>query len=221
MTKPSVFQLIDLDRTLFDTSKFAKALTDEVNEIQPGLGTELDRRFEEAYAKEETFFLLRYLREAGGNEWFEALVERIITKYGADVFMMPGMVERLAFADTLGGWGILTYGDAIDQEMKQRIIGLEKAPMCIVDTPDKSAVVASWKLPDGRFQLPEIFGGGIVDTITLEDDKRRAFMALPDGALGVWVTPQSLTELGNEFDANLLRAGDLLGSTELLKAKFL
>ena len=40
--KPSLFQLIDLDRTLFDTSRFVKAITDEIDILHPGVGTKLD-----------------------------------------------------------------------------------------------------------------------------------------------------------------------------------
>lgn len=57
--KPDLFQLIDFDRVLFDTSKFVKLLTDDINVLYPGLGTELDERFEEAYKTEETFLFLR------------------------------------------------------------------------------------------------------------------------------------------------------------------
>lgn len=193
-----VFQLIDLDRTLFDTALFAKLITDEINKTQPGLGDELDARFETAYKKEETFFLLRYLREQMGDTAFEALVAGIVARVGSDAFFMPGAKERLLMADHLTSqrpaWGILTYGDEIDQRMKAKIMGLEAAPLLITDTADKAEVLRTWQAEDGTFMLPEVFGGQLVDTLTFEDDKLRAFYELPIGVLGVWISEYSDAE---------------------------
>ncbi len=227
MTKTSVFQLIDLDRTLFDTSKFVKAITDEINEVQPGLGTELDERFEAAYQKEETFFLLRYLRHEKGDLWFEALIDRIVAKYGAEAFILPGMHERLAFAseitDSVPAWGVLTYGDKIDQLMKMRLIGLEDTPVYLTHTPNKSEVIRTWLTQDGRFTLPPAFGGGTVEKITLEDDKERAFYDLPENVMGIWVAApgRSVEELDVRNMANVVAVQDLAESIEALKEKFL
>lgn len=188
----SLFQIFDFDRTLFDTSAFTKALTDEIDRTEPGMGAELDRQFEEAYSREETFFILRHLRSEKGDTWFEALVERVVEQKGAESLMLPGARERLAFADTLAtqhpAWGILTYGDEVDQLMKLRIAGLEDAPLVIADTPDKGAIIASWKQSDGTFKLPDAFGGATVERLTFEDDKLRAFIGLPENARGIWIT---------------------------------
>lgn len=187
-----LFQLIDLDRTLFDTPRFAKAITDEINRMHPGIGTELNNRYEAAYKKEETFFLLRYLREEHGDAWFEALAERAVEKIGAATLLLAGVKERLSIADSITdyrpSWGILTYGDAVDQHMKARIVGLDGAPMLLTTSPDKSELISSWQTPDGTFQLPPEYGGGIVDALTFEDDKLRAFKGLPKGVTGFWIT---------------------------------
>ena len=188
----SFFQVLDFDRTLFDTSAFAKALTDEIDRTEPGMGTELDRQFEEAYSREETFFILRHLRQVKGDDWLETLVERIVAKNGAESFMLPYARERLAFADTVSSlrpaWGILTYGDEIDQLMKLRIAGLHDAPLVIAPTPDKGEILASWVDGDGRFTLPAAFGGETVDRISFEDDKLRAFVGAPKNVRGIWIT---------------------------------
>ena len=52
MIKSTLFQCIDFDRTLFDTPRFVKALTDEVDRVHPGMGAELDKKFESAYKAE-------------------------------------------------------------------------------------------------------------------------------------------------------------------------
>lgn len=193
-----LFQLIDLDRTLFDTSRFAKALTDEIDLTEPGVGAQLDEEFEAAYKNEETFFLLRSLRETRGDEWFESLVERVVEKIGASSLILAGVKERLDTVDTVTShrpsWGILTYGDEIDQRMKTQLVGFQNVPFLLTTTPDKGEVIDSWKQLDGTFQLPEEFGGGVVDHITLEDDKLRAFKGLPDGARGFWVTSDPSAE---------------------------
>lgn len=188
----SVFQLIDLDRTLFNTAFFAKALTDEIERTEPGLGSRLEELFEAAYEKEQTFFMLRYLRETHGNEWFENLVQRVVAVHGVDAFKMPGLEARLSVADKVTprrpSWGLLTYGDEIDQRMKMRIIGLEHAPVVFTPTPDKGDILRSWKKDDGTFTLPAEFGGGQVERLTFEDDKLRAFKHLPKDVIGYWIS---------------------------------
>ncbi len=226
MTKPSVFQLIDLDRTLFDTSKFAKALTDEINVTEPGLGTELDDRFEEAYKKEQTFFLMRHLRHKKGDEWFENLVSHVVERYGGEAFLLPGAQERLVFAETISSrspaWGILTYGDKIDQLLKMRIVGLEDAPLYITNTPNKSEVLHTWKTSKGAFQLPQSYGGEVVDMLTLEDDKLRAFYNLPSGVTGLWVaTPGKAGYSADVSTRGIIPVATLFESIEHLKRRFL
>jgi hypothetical protein len=193
MPKPSrLFQLIDFDRTIFDTARFAALLTDEINIIQPGLGDELETQFEEAYKKEETFFMLRYLRNRLGDEHFERIVQSIVDREGKESFLLPGVAERLAYADEISSlrpsWGILTYGDAIDQRMKLRISGFEDAPVHIAGTPDKGALITSWLNSDGTFTLPGELTSETVTDIIFEDDKLRAFHGIPERVQGFWIT---------------------------------
>lgn len=219
----SVFQLVDLDRVIFDTAKFASTLTAEIHRADPELGDSLQAQVEAAYQREETFFLLRYLRHTHGDAWFDELVQKVIKQHGREAFILPGVHERLAHIDNLGDdamrVGIITYGDDIDQHMKIRLIGLQHVPIYIADTPDKAWLIRSWQLPDGTFQLPEEFGGQVVSNVTLEDDKLRAFDSLPDGAYGVWITQYEdaedrLTAAGVK---NVTIAKDLHQSSEYLK----
>jgi len=190
-TATKSFQLVDLDRVIFDTARFVAALTEVIRQTEPELSALLQEQFDSAYAKEETFFLLRYLRHTKGNDWFENLAHTIITEHGVEEFILPGARERLAPAARGEGdmnIGIITYGDVIDQRLKLKMLGFEHVPTYFADTPDKAWLIRSWKQPDGRFQLPDEFGGGIAETIILEDDKLRAFDGLPEGAFGVWIT---------------------------------
>ncbi len=221
--KRNLFQLIDLDRTLFDTSKFAKAITDEVNKSEPGLGTELDAQFEEAYAREETFFVLRFLRKHLGDEGFMTLVDKVLAAYGREAFKIEGFDERIALADTLTdvrpSYGIFTFGDEADQYLKLSILGLQDAPIYFTESADKSPVIASWKQPDGTYALPDEFGGNVVEQVTFEDDKARAFTQLSEGVTGIWLTSAAdAAEHAKSLGAHRLEiVPSLTASTELLK----
>jgi len=224
--KRRLFQLIDLDRTLFDTSKFAKAITDEVNKTEPGLGTELDARFEEAYAREETFFVLRYLRKHLGDEGFMNLVDKVIARHGRDAFKIAGFEERIALANELTdvrpSYGIFTFGDEPDQYLKLSIIGLQDAPIYFTESADKAPVIASWQQEDGTFILPKVFGGHRVEMLSFEDDKSRAFSQLPKGVMGIWLTKASdAAEHAKTLGASeLYIKPSLIASTELLHTIF-
>lgn len=221
-----IFQLIDLDRTLFDTSQFAKRITDEINKNHPGIGTELEVQFEEAYQKEETFFLLRYLRQEMGDQAFKELVRTIVEREGAGAFLLENAADRLAFAETLGqqnpAWGIVTYGDEVDQRMKLRIVGLEEAPTYLTDTPEKGSIIASWQNSDGTFTLPKEFGGQTVDELSFEDDKIRAFYDLPNNTFGIWITPhEDAKKRISEAGLPITHAKNMTESIERLRQYFL
>lgn len=227
MTKGTLFQCIDFDRTLFDTSRFVKALTDEVDRIHPGMGVELDKKFESAYKAERTFFLMRHLRSTLGADVVMQLVEALIKRHKGDRFLLPGALERIQLADEMTterpSWGLLTYGDVADQKLKIAIAGLNQAPLYMTDTPHKAAVIASWQQTDGTFQLPQEFGGNTVAQLTLEDDKLRAFNGLPKGVIGVWVHPGEHTGEYQDIVTNggvVTEAPSVAESGELLNHLF-
>lgn len=223
----SLFQVIDLDRTLFDTSKFAKLITDEVNKLHPGVGSNLDQKFEDAYKNDTTFFMLRHLRAEMGDAAFEQMVDEVVMREGVDSLLMPGAKERLLFAhevsDSLPAWGVLTYGDEIDQLMKLRLIGLEQAPTLILPTANKSEALLTWQNDDGTFTLPAIFGGATVEAISLEDDKLRAFIGMPEQVTGIWmVNAQNKDQLRSESLPNNVKPVDsLYESIEYLRSLYL
>lgn len=190
--KTNTFQLIDFDRTLFDTTKLIEEFLAAIKEEDPKLSDELKVQSEEAYKEERTFFILRFLREHKGDTWVETFIHDIVERKGVDSFMLPGARERIKAADELSSarpsWGILTYGDPVDQLMKVRLAGLDAFPLHIVTVSEKGGLISSWQTEDGKFQLPEEFGGGIVDQLTFEDDKLSVFEGTPLGLIGVWVT---------------------------------
>ncbi len=225
--KTNVFQLIDFDRTLFDTTALIEALLEviETERENASLSHELRKESRDAYKDERTFFLLRYLREHKSDQWLESLVEAIVRERGVESFLLPGARERLKAADELSSarpsWGILTYGDPADQLMKIRLAGLEDAPAHIVTVAEKGNLIASWQQDDGSFQLPPEFGGHVVDALTFEDDKLQVFKDTPEALIGVWVTGREdaearLDEMGL---TNVTIARDLHDSLLQLKQR--
>lgn len=217
----SLFQVIDFDRVLFDTEKFVYALTDALSATHPRVAKKLQESFDEAYAREETFFLLRSLRTMMGGKFID-FVNSVITAHGGgEAFLLPGASERLEFARSLSteqpSIGILTFGDEIDQLMKINIAGLTGVPVLISPTPNKAEVLRSWKQANGTFRLPSEFGGHDVDTLTLEDDKRRAFENLPSGVYGIWVNG----EQSENLPLDTIQVSTLQESMEFLRATFL
>lgn len=188
----NVFQLIDFDRTLFDTTGLIEELLTYIARTDPELSETIRTEGEAAYKEERTFLLLRYLRDHYGHDWLDQVIGEIVREKGSEYFILPGARERLQAADELTtarpSWGLLTYGDVEDQLMKIRIAGLEDAPAHIVGTNDKGGLISSWLMDDGRVQLPEDFGSGIVDGLTFEDDKLRVFADAPESLIGVWLT---------------------------------
>ena len=228
MASKKLFQLIDLDRTLFDTSLYVKLICDVVDEYEAGLGAEIDRKFEEAYHKEETFFALEYIRERLGKESYEHMLEAAVSKAGTEGLLLPGAKDRLAFAKTLAGnddgysHGLLTYSEnPADQLKKAQLVGLDHIPMYVGDSPDKAQLIASWRTADGRYQLPVEFGGAVVDKLTLEDDKLRAFVGLPENVKGVWLTHyEDAVERMNEANVkHVTIAKDLYESMQALSSE--
>ena len=191
----NAFQIIDLDRTLFDTQLFVRSIGDELDLLEPGWGTELYNKFTTAYNHGETFYIMRLLRQQKGDAWFDNLVDQAVSRAGLSNLVMPFLQERIEAAATITShrpaWGIMTYGNEIDQRLKCSLIGLDNAniPFLISPTPNKSSVISSWQNSDGSFTLPENFGGGVADVITLEDDKLEAFANMPTtGMYGYWLT---------------------------------
>jgi hypothetical protein len=222
-----LFQCIDFDRTLFDTSRFVEALTSEVDRLHPGMGAELNKKFEVAYKAEKTFFVMRYLRETLGNQEFKQLIDAVQKKHQGDRFLLPGALERLELADQLSdrrpSFGILTYGDVMDQVLKLTLAGLGTVPVFMTDTPHKAAILAGWQQSDDTFRLPDVFGGQSVSQLTLEDDKLRAFPGLPKGVVGVWLRPDEKAGGHKELSTKggvVTEAATITESGELLKHLF-
>ncbi len=188
-----VFQALDLDRTLLNTSVLELKLRQTVAKFDAKLAVALEEESDAFSARGESFPIFRYLRQQLGPDYL-AYVEYLKQEITPQDILNEGATERLAYAEKYPAWsgGILTYGDPAGQALKLELTGLRAYPHIITDTHEKGALFASWQLPDGSYQLPDEFDGRVVDIVTLDDDKLTAFNHLPkDHAFGVWLTNQA------------------------------
>lgn len=189
-TSRTVFQVLDLDRTLLDTSKLAHHLKEVVARHDPELAHDIDMQLAKHAEQRTSFFIFEYISDQIGEYRLHDYVNELNYIAPSSELLLPGALERIAFAKSQPGWsvGILTYGSKRDQMIKLKLAGLQSERHLITDIPEKGETIASWKLPDGKYKLPIEFGGHTVDTITLDDDKLVAFDNLPDDVHGQWVT---------------------------------
>ncbi|MDB5163169.1 MAG: hypothetical protein JWO54_734 [Candidatus Saccharibacteria bacterium] len=221
----TVFQILDLDRTLLDTFKLAHTLKDIIARHDPQLAQGITEQIIKTTEERTSFFLFEYIADRIGYEKLDTYISELNYIAPASELLLPGASERIAFAKSQPGWsvGILTYGAARDQKIKLKLAGLQMERYLITDTPKKGDILASWKLPNGKYKLPIEFGGHTVDVLTLDDDKLIAFNGLPDDVLGQWVTHATIggmTEMQNLPD-NVRSVSNLTESIRYLETKLL
>jgi hypothetical protein len=190
----TVFHALDLDRTLFDTSKLVQTLFEALRLEDVQLSEELLHVNQEHEGAGTSFFIFEYLEEKLGDDGLKNLIKSIQDAASPQEFLLPGAQERIAFSTSRPGWGvgIITYGEKTSQTIKLKIGGLDHLPALITDSPQKGALISSWQQEDESYRLPRVFGGGLVDMVVLDDDKKEAFELFPKQALGQWVTNASV-----------------------------
>ncbi len=222
---PTVFQILDLDRTLLDSAKLGHYLKDVIARHDEKLAHAVNDEILKHLEARTSFYIFDYIAQQVGEEKLNSYVSELNYHAPASELLLPGATERIAFGKSQPGWsvGILTYGAKRDQMIKLKLAGLQMERHLITDTPIKGEILASWKLPDGKFQLPIEFGGHVVDKLTLDDDKIIAFSGLPDDVLGQWVTHAFIggaTEL-QHVPENVKMVTSLEASIEYLKKRLL
>ena len=194
--KPSqkVFHILDLDRTLLDTSKLARNLKKIIALHDTKLALAIDDQIKKHAKQQDSFFIFEFIAGQIGNDALNAYVDTLSEEVSPRELLLPGAIERLAFAKSQPGWGagILTYGATRDQKIKLKLVGLQMERCIVTDTPKKGSIIASWKQPDGKYKLPIEFGGHLVDTLTFDDDKLLAFENVPGDVLCQWITKAAI-----------------------------
>lgn len=193
-TNPTVFHILDLDRTLLDTAKLAHYLKEIIARRDVKLSQDIDTELTKYAHEKKSFFIFEYIAERIGHEKLDSYIHELNYTAPASELLLPGACERIAYAKSQPGWsvGILTYGSPRDQKVKLKLAGLQMERCLITDNPKKGSLIASWKLANGTYKLPIEFGGHTVDALTLDDDKLIAFSDLPEDVLGQWVTHASI-----------------------------
>jgi len=220
---PTVFHILDLDRTLLDTSKLAHHLKEIIARHDVRLAEDISKQLTRHAQQQKSFFIFEYITQRVGHEKLDRFVNELNYVAPASELLLPGANERIAFAKSQPGWsvGILTYGSPRDQKIKLKLAGLQMERHLVTDEPKKGSTLASWKLPSGKYKLPIEFGGHTVDILTLDDDKLIAFDGLPDDVFGQWVTHASIggaVEM-QKLPPNIRAVSNLEASIEYLKTK--
>lgn len=220
-TDKKVFHILDLDRTLLNTSKLAHHLKEIVAEHDLALSIDIDSQIAKHFNNKTSFFIFDYISKKVGDGRFKEYLDELHRKAPAHELLLPGAQERIAFAKSRPGWGmgIMTYGSRRDQMIKLKLLGLQMERLLITNHPQKGEIIATWLQLDGRFKLPIEFGGHIVDIITLDDDKYIAFNHLPKGVYGQWISHATLggsTEL-QYLPENVRVVHGLIGSIKYLR----
>lgn len=222
-TNQKVFHVLDLDRTLLDTSKLAHHLKEVIAAHDIKLSKDIHSKIIKHLKENTSFFIFEYIVKKVGNEKLQQYINELQNIAPSLELLLPGAAERIAFSKSQPGWamGVMTYGSRRDQMIKLKLVGLQMEHLLITNHPYKGEIIASWQRKDGKFKLPIEFGGHVVDVVTLDDDKYIAFKNLPHGALGLWVTHASLggsTEL-QRISENVRVVPDLIESIKYLKTK--
>lgn len=222
-TNSKVFQILDLDRTLLNTSKLARHLKEIIAKDDTALAQDIHDEIARHFKDKTSFFIFNYIAKRVGDARFRDYIRQLHAIAPASELFLPGAAERIAFAKSRPGWGmgIMTYGSKRDQMIKLKLLGLQMEHLLITNRPNKGEMIAEWQQPDGTFKLPIEFGGHVVDIVTLDDDKHVAFEHFPKGAYGQWISRAALggvTELHYVTDTVRV-VPDLFASVAYLKTK--
>jgi hypothetical protein len=190
------FYLLDLDRCLLNVDKtfdlFVEVLTKNSSI------TEKDIRI--ARLKIETsgdsFDVWSFVKkELFDNKVISKITDEFISIGKSQDLLNIGAYQLIKY---LNGqpktqFGIVTYGSQAWQRLKLEASGLYKYPHLIIEHKYKGKLVKSW-LKARRFSIPyELTNGELIatDEIVLIDDKKDAFLELPEMARGYLVISQA------------------------------
>jgi FMN phosphatase YigB (HAD superfamily) len=186
----SVFYILDLDRTLYDTIRATELMKGVIALHDAQLASALEQRFEEYTSQGESFSMRDFIAENVGEEEMQKIELKYHDLALRQDLLNPGAKELIDFIRTKQGadMGILTYGSPLGQAMKiAAAAGLEQIPYIITEETFKGALIASWRQDDDLYHLPEAFGGLVAKEIVFVDDKPFSFKGLPIDCRGYLV----------------------------------
>lgn len=195
MNVPRVFDRLDLDRTLLDTTQLVALFENYLAIHHPELARLVRVARQEIEQSGGSYNILHGVRQHvadGGDQ----LVQDFSVSVRENKHLLLPYAKELIDAIIASGqpWGIMTYGGRQWQMIKLDLSGLGHVPVIIIPGKGKGKRIAGWQDSDGQYRLPETYGGSIVDTVVLVDDKPVEFDGLPiDTARGYLLRPNHAT----------------------------
>ncbi|MCA9334709.1 HAD hydrolase-like protein, partial [Candidatus Saccharibacteria bacterium] len=197
MTTPETtktdFYIVDFDRTLVDSDKLFEVFIEIAHRYFDIPREQIEKANEDMKARGDSFDTAGYVREHlyeedRGDEW-KSLKEAYIKECQALNMLIPGASELIQWLESNGKqYGILTYGNPMWQGLKITAAGFDQTNHIVMVHKEKGRLISSWQDESGMFRLPEAFGGGLVDTIVMIDDKAISFSEYPPApSKGFWV----------------------------------
>jgi hypothetical protein len=186
----SIFYILDLDRTIFDTLKATELMKGVIALHDTELAAALEQRFEEYTSQGESFAMRDFIVENVGEEEMQKIEVKYHETALQQDLLNPGAKDLIAYIRSKAGaeMGILTYGSPLGQAMKiTAATGLEHIPYLITSETFKGALIASWRQDDDLYHLPEALGGFVTANIVFVDDKPFSFKGLPIDCRGYLV----------------------------------
>ncbi len=191
------FYCIDLDRTIFDTAKFADMTVSLVREHDANLADDLEAEINKNLFFGSTFVMQDWLIERIGvnlAEDIEAKRQVIARDSPLKIAGTDALLHAIARTESASG-GILTFGLLDRQIVKVRMAGLEGYPLLVTDNKHKGSLIASW-WNGSLFELPDAYGGVTADQIIFVDDHPGSFDGLPQTAHGYLVEAHAIAPVG-------------------------
>lgn len=184
------FYILDLDKTLYDTTASIDVMRGVVGLHDTQLAAALERRFEEYERLGESFSMRDFIVEQVGEEEMRKIEVKFHDFAGTRDLLLPSARELIRYIGSLEqtACGILTYGSPLGQAMKIKAVAdLEAIPFLVTSETYKGEQIATWRLPNGGYRLPDELGGMVAQSIVFVDDKPFSFKGLPIDCLGYLV----------------------------------
>lgn len=211
------FYIVDFDRTLVDADKLLGVFIEIAHKYLDIPREQMEKANEDIKARGDSFDTAGYVREHlyeqdRGDEW-NSLKKLYIQECQALNMLLPGAAELIEWLESNDKqYGILTYGNPMWQGLKITAAGFEQTSHIVMVHKEKGRLISSWRDESGIFNLPEAFGGGVVDSIVMIDDKAVSFSEYPEEpSRGYWVLDPAneLPSQQGNVQENIERCTDL------------
>ena len=195
MNHQAPLYVIDFDRTLGSVDGMTRLLCRVISDItdDEGLVRDLKSTLRAASESGLSFDAYGYLSSRVPKSTVAKIMERFVTFGAQDVEVLreEGATAFLDWIDRHGfTYCIMSYGAADWQTTKVRAAGFDDTKLLVVDSPDKVAVIRTWKNENGEYDV--LRSGRRFVEIVLIDDKAQAFNHIGESIRGYHVAKEPL-----------------------------